>query len=156
MEEELALKLKIYSHACLLFKKLKTKLLKNKILKIKLGLFLVSLTHINQLKHFIMRKLVFAALAGVFMLSSGFTTSSLKIEDENYDEDLSCECACYFIAFIGGELIEFEFFARSAQSCTSQTQGMGSFDTEDCQNTSGMLNAPNAETFQEAQNGGGC
>ncbi len=44
----------------------------------------------NQLKPFIMRKLVFAALAGVFMLSSGFspyseTENSLKTKNPFYD-----------------------------------------------------------------------
>lgn len=45
--------------------------------------FIVSLTHINQLKHFIIRKLVFAALAGVFMLSSGFSVVDNSIESKN-------------------------------------------------------------------------
>ena len=46
----------------------------------------------NHLKHFIMRKLVFAALAGVFMLSSGFATLNTN---DLVDEDFgTCEDAC--------------------------------------------------------------
>ena len=104
-----------------------------------------------------MRKLVFAALAGVFMLSSGFGTS----KELNKVEIFGCNCACLEdITVQYGDNPPFTITLRSytngSQACGSLTNGNGSYDSSDCQNGAGMLNAKNAAELREAESGSGC
>ena len=97
-----------------------------------------------------MRKLVFAAMAGVFMLSSGFSPEDSKLNNVA-EEDFSCECACLTI-YIDGEGTPsiHRAYTRDKATCTSVTSGKGTYNDKDCQNTSGILNNQNSLTLQEA------
>ena len=101
-----------------------------------------------------MKKVIFMALATVFMLSSGFSSRLADSTPEIYD----CQCACLVqYTTITGVTVTLRSYVRDAAYCSSSTNGYGQFDSEDCQRTGGMLNAgKNIESFQDAQSGGGC
>ncbi|WP_438969079.1 hypothetical protein [Nonlabens sp.] len=103
-----------------------------------------------------MRKLVFAALAGVFMLSSGFTIPKIEKVDVNF----GCNCSCLetISVQIGNNPprymdLTLRSYTNGSQACSNLTGGEGSYDTSDCVNSSGMLNARSVEELHAAESG---
>jgi hypothetical protein len=107
-----------------------------------------------------MRKFMFAALAGVFMLSSGFEKdNNLLIEAKVETEDFSYNCACNKTVLVGYPVpveVTFRTYVRDAAFCDYVSEGFGNFDSNDCQDSAGMLNAKSVESLQEAESGSGC
>ena len=103
-----------------------------------------------------MRKLVFAALAGVFMLSSGFVNLNTEEKKEIY----SCSCACLETISVQIQQNPPRYmdltprsYTNGSQACGKLTNGAGSYNTEDCQNTAGILNATSVAELHESESG---
>ncbi|WP_213522357.1 hypothetical protein [Nonlabens sp.] len=98
-----------------------------------------------------MRKLVVAALAGVFMWSSSFDI----IDDQQLvvEEDFFCQSSCSFVGSVNGQPVLFEFYSSSAGSCSTMTNGYGTYDSNDCQSGAGMLNSTTVEELKAAEKG---
>lgn len=99
-----------------------------------------------------MKKLIFTALAAVFMLSSGFITESNSENSLKSDkEDFACQCACLTIHISNtGAVSVLRAYVKDQATCASTTNGTGVYNDKDCQNTAGILNNQSSATLQEA------
>lgn len=100
-----------------------------------------------------MKKLVFMALAIVFLWCSGFTHKSES-------DFLQCQCACTetIVFYYAGMWHQFEFtsYVTGEQACNHFSNGNGDYDDSNCINVAGVLNATSVEDLKAAESGEGC
>lgn len=119
-----------------------------------------------------MKKFIFVAFFAVCSIGfanvpEAFNLDDVNIEvlelktdnaviDENH-EFMFCQCRCSFTVYINGiGDVTLYNYTNSAQTCSSMTSGYGTFDSNDCYDTAGMLNANSVEEYRAAASGTGC
>jgi hypothetical protein len=77
-------------------------------------------------------------------------------EHEDGIDAIVCQCACTLVVVIDGNAYIFSSYTNNAQTYSNMSDGLASYDAEDCQDGAGMLNAQSVEEFRAAESGGGC
>ncbi len=118
-----------------------------------------------------MKKFVFVAFFAVCSIGFANIPDAFSVDDVNIEvlelkidnavidenrEFLFCQCRCSFTVYLHGMEITLYNYTNSAQTCSSMTNGYGAFDSNDCYDTAGMLNATSVEEYRAAASGSGC